>query len=466
MGKLLVSGSMQSTNKLFVGSSSNDETSPGVGIHVWDIRDGTITPNSFGDQSINFYFDQEVDGDWKSIMHIKGWTGDYAAWQIAAQASNSATESNSLYFRTGIKSSWNSWHTLLDNKNYTSYTVTKTGSGASGTWGINISGNAAYATSASRLYSIDNSYKYDSANPYYGYLTYSAPYWDFKVSPATPADVRVSRAYTAGTADHAYYLNTVAGNEIRIHNATGLTAGGSLWLGWAWADGNKTVTKDWYIGNFSGGGLANVYASTFNGALNGNATSANYAESAGSTGWATQANSVYGPYSGNGGNQVPSYIGTNTTRFAMMRNFGSSDIGGYMDCILMNNYVWADVPYATGLGITKVNGYPRAIIANGPKTGWAYATELVTTYNYSWWCLPLSGGTMTGNLKISTHGNTMTIGSLNSAWCHFQSSADIPFYFNRRVFVDGCLGIYEMNSQGCGSSFPSSPTRGQIFFKI
>lgn len=142
MGKLLVSGSVQSTNKLFVGSSSNGETSPGVGIHVWDIRDGTITPNSFGDQSINFYFDQEVDGDWKSIMHIKGWTGDYAAWQIAAQASNSATESNSLYFRTGIKSSWNSWHTLLDNKNYTSYTVTKTGSGASGTWGINVTGSA------------------------------------------------------------------------------------------------------------------------------------------------------------------------------------------------------------------------------------------------------------------------------------------------------------------------------------
>lgn len=469
----------------------------------------------------------------------------------------------------------------------------------------------------------------------------------------------------SGTATHATYLNTVAGNEIRIHNATGLTNGGSLWLGWAWADGNKTVTKDWYIGNFSGGGLANIYASTFNGSLNGNATSAssapwsgitgkpstftpsshthNYIEpkgiytftsstlpnsfdlgiscgfvdhnagfgnygsvltirtyssggggtlqfyapysptyggthlkarfgnydsntgnswtslkeiawlsdltwsnisgkpstftpsshshntldnisatdeasysstqryifmayndlttnrpaydtrltfqtstgtlsapifkgslsgnatsatSASSASWATQAGSVYGPYSGNGGNQIPSYIGTNTTRFAMMRNFGGSDIGGYMDCILMNNYSWSDVPYATGLGITKVNGYPRAIIANGPKTGWAYATELVTTYNYSWWCVPLSGGTMTGNLSINTHGNILTIGSLNESWCHFESSAVRPFYFNRTTFVDGAIGIYQMNSQGCGSSFPSSPSTGQIFFKI
>ena len=38
---------------------------------------------------------------------------------------------------------------VLTSGNYTDYTVTKTGSGASGTWGINITGNAATATTAS-----------------------------------------------------------------------------------------------------------------------------------------------------------------------------------------------------------------------------------------------------------------------------------------------------------------------------
>ena len=38
------------------------------------------------------------------------------------------------------------WVNVLDQLNYTNYTVTKTGSGASGTWGISISGNAATAT--------------------------------------------------------------------------------------------------------------------------------------------------------------------------------------------------------------------------------------------------------------------------------------------------------------------------------
>lgn len=39
-------------------------------------------------------------------------------------------------------STWGNWHTLLDSSNYTNYTVTKTGSGASGTWNININGTA------------------------------------------------------------------------------------------------------------------------------------------------------------------------------------------------------------------------------------------------------------------------------------------------------------------------------------
>lgn len=49
---------------------------------------------------------------------------------------------------------WSAWKTLIDSSNYTSYTVTKTGSGASGTWGISISGNAATATTASSANSV------------------------------------------------------------------------------------------------------------------------------------------------------------------------------------------------------------------------------------------------------------------------------------------------------------------------
>lgn len=43
---------------------------------------------------------------------------------------------------------WGNWYTLLHSGNYNSYAPTKTGTGASGTWNISISGNAATATSA------------------------------------------------------------------------------------------------------------------------------------------------------------------------------------------------------------------------------------------------------------------------------------------------------------------------------
>lgn len=53
---------------------------------------------------------------------------------------------NALYFKTVTNGASKGWVRILDSSNYTSYTVSKTGSGASGTWGISISGNAATAT--------------------------------------------------------------------------------------------------------------------------------------------------------------------------------------------------------------------------------------------------------------------------------------------------------------------------------
>ena len=51
-----------------------------------------------------------------------------------------------LWYRSGYDSDQKTWARLLDSNNYTNWVPTKTGGGASGTWGINISGNAASAT--------------------------------------------------------------------------------------------------------------------------------------------------------------------------------------------------------------------------------------------------------------------------------------------------------------------------------
>lgn len=59
---------------------------------------------------------------------------------------------NEMLFYTSNGSGYTSaWTRVLTHRNYTIYTVTKTGGGASGTWGISITGNAATATTAQYL---------------------------------------------------------------------------------------------------------------------------------------------------------------------------------------------------------------------------------------------------------------------------------------------------------------------------
>ena len=71
---------------------------------------------------LHFYWDNT--GGWDSQLFI---------------SNNSLPE---LQIRSMDAGSWGHWKTVLDSVNYTSYTVKKDGTGASGTWGININGNA------------------------------------------------------------------------------------------------------------------------------------------------------------------------------------------------------------------------------------------------------------------------------------------------------------------------------------
>ena len=50
-----------------------------------------------------------------------------------------------LFYTSNGSGYLSAWTRVLTNRNYTNYTVTKTGGGASGTWGISITGNAATA---------------------------------------------------------------------------------------------------------------------------------------------------------------------------------------------------------------------------------------------------------------------------------------------------------------------------------
>lgn len=137
------------TGSLQIGNSNPSSTSADpVGIVVRDLRAVSMTPSTLGDQIATFYFDTAgpiEDDSWKGILRVKAWTGSYAAWELAGPAT--ITDTKEFYVRSGLGGgTWGSWRKLLTDNNYTSYTVKKDGTGASGTWGISITGNAATAT--------------------------------------------------------------------------------------------------------------------------------------------------------------------------------------------------------------------------------------------------------------------------------------------------------------------------------
>ena len=98
---------------LTIGESSQSSI-PSAGIHVHDVRNATITPDSFGEQNVNFYFDAFTNGgtDWYSAMHTKGWKGNtYAAWELARHANN--TQYGRLKYRSGTASvGWEPWQNV------------------------------------------------------------------------------------------------------------------------------------------------------------------------------------------------------------------------------------------------------------------------------------------------------------------------------------------------------------------
>lgn len=95
------------------------------------INPDSVTQNQLGYNTSVSLFGQ-TDGGLYSSAHSSSWIhqiyGDFRTGQIATRGKNSGT--------------WQAWRVQLDSGNFSSYSPSLTGSGASGTWGISITGTA------------------------------------------------------------------------------------------------------------------------------------------------------------------------------------------------------------------------------------------------------------------------------------------------------------------------------------
>lgn len=116
-----------------------------------------VKPNATGNGLLKLYFLSGSDLSFGS--------GYYDSLFLNSYVDNSGGGSNLITFskKTGEMAihyqafdatEWGTRRIVLESSNYTNYTVSKTGGGASGTWGINITGNANSATSLQNIRTI------------------------------------------------------------------------------------------------------------------------------------------------------------------------------------------------------------------------------------------------------------------------------------------------------------------------
>jgi hypothetical protein len=133
------------TQAITLGVNSKSSIGSAGGIRVNDVSSTTLYPNSIS-QASNYYYTASGTPDtsgW-SIIHTKGQAGSgVAAWELAGNASS--TSGKDLWYRDGKDTTWNSWRKILDSSNFNNYAPTLTGTGASGTWGVNVSGASSKA---------------------------------------------------------------------------------------------------------------------------------------------------------------------------------------------------------------------------------------------------------------------------------------------------------------------------------
>lgn len=110
---------------------------------------GQQKPNYLGTNKVGFLMmNTTVNGDsnYKDWIIMDCYSGNDVGGSVALGVNRQKLAAY-IMRSAAERSSWAESAELLHTQNYTSYTVTKTGSGASGTWGISISGNASSASS-------------------------------------------------------------------------------------------------------------------------------------------------------------------------------------------------------------------------------------------------------------------------------------------------------------------------------
>lgn len=138
--------SATATNSTQLGGTAAQYYVKGNGASAWGYRTTNIGGDSTQGLLSGFYDGSSMSNmptsDWYHLMvnsHCNSYSGNQYEFHIAT----SFWDKSNFYMRSNSPGAVGAWRKLLHDGNYNSYAPTLTGGGASGTWGINITGTAA-----------------------------------------------------------------------------------------------------------------------------------------------------------------------------------------------------------------------------------------------------------------------------------------------------------------------------------
>jgi len=345
------------------GTARDSNLLNSLGSYVWS---ASTLPTSFGFGITNSFV--QASNGWQnygSVMNMMTYSGGGGSLQLYVPYSPT-------YGGTGLQvrfgnydvssgNSWTSWKILLASDNYNSYAPTLTGTGASGTWGISVTGNAATAT-----------------NVAYSGLTGTVPTWNQSTTgnAATASNASLLGGLALNTDGRADNANEVVRTDANGYIQAGWINSTSGDSGFATRLTRITCSNDNYLRYL---GLTDFKVSMGESAKN------NYSRRIDYT---SDANYHVGSFGHNA-------YGANETFH------GGS---GFFD-------IWSGTNFPGGL--THIHGFNAlhyTVNSLGSTGGNAYGWQMAVQYNTDngpWW-RRCSGGSFSSWLRLVSYGNNLS----------------------------------------------------------
>jgi hypothetical protein len=252
-------------NSGYITSSSTISGAAGR-LSTRDLR--TIAPNSENAAELRFGFTSFANNNtspWADYLHLRSYSDGSGGADNLVMFSKSGIGMRIYQQTFGSGTAYSSYADVLHSSNYNSYSPTLTGTGASGTWGINITGNAATLgnISASGFWQASGSWGADlTSNGYTRQIGLAYAGGEFVILTSSgQISTLIDGSYFAGEQGGFYSMNTSNQFSSRVgfnrdssgnasFNASIVpTTNGTLNLGSSSARWNTVFTSDLSMSN-------------------------------------------------------------------------------------------------------------------------------------------------------------------------------------------------------------------------